>query len=113
MKEIQERAFAKLNLSLDVTARREDGFHELAMLMQTVSVGDELTLSLNDTGKVSASCSLHFIPTDERNLAVRAARVYLTAVGSSGACTSAWRRASRSAPAWAAAPPTRRRCCAG
>ncbi|MDO4974442.1 MAG: 4-(cytidine 5'-diphospho)-2-C-methyl-D-erythritol kinase [Eubacteriales bacterium] len=77
----QEKAYAKLNLSLDVTARREDGYHELAMLMQTVSVCDELTLSLNDTGAVSASCSLHFIPTDERNLAVRAAHAYLAAVG--------------------------------
>ena len=81
MREVKERAWAKLNLSLDVTARREDGFHELAMLMQTVSVCDELTLSLNDSQKVSASCSLHFIPTDERNLAVRAARCYLDAVG--------------------------------
>ncbi len=81
MREQQEKAYAKLNLSLDVTARREDGFHELAMLMQTVSVCDELTLSLNDTGAISASCSLHFIPTDERNLAVKAARCYLTAVG--------------------------------
>ena len=52
MREQQEKAYAKLNLSLDVTARREDGFHELAMLMQTVSVCDELTLSLNETGAV-------------------------------------------------------------
>ena len=81
MREIRENAYAKLNLSLDVTARREDGFHELAMLMQTVSVCDELTLGLNETGAVSASCSLHFIPTDERNLVVRAARCYLAAVG--------------------------------
>ena len=81
MTEIREKAYAKLNLSLDVTARREDGFHELAMLMQTVSVSDELTLSLNDSGRITASCSLHFIPTDERNLAVRAARCYLDAVG--------------------------------
>ena len=81
MKDVQEKAYAKLNLSLDVTARREDGFHELAMLMQTVSVCDELTLILNDSGRITASCSLHFIPTDERNLAVRAARCYLDAVG--------------------------------
>ncbi len=81
MREIQERAYAKLNLSLDVTARREDGFHELAMLMQTVSVCDVLTLRPNDEETVSASCSLHFIPTDERNLAVRAANAYRTAVG--------------------------------
>ena len=81
MTSIQEKAYAKLNLSLDVVARREDGFHELAMLMQTVSVCDDLSLSLDDTGIVKAACNLHFIPTDERNLAVRAARCYLEEIG--------------------------------
>ena len=81
MRDVQEKAYAKLNLSLDVTARRDDGFHELAMLMQTVSVCDELTLSLDETGALGASCNLPYIPTDERNLAVRAARAYLDAVG--------------------------------
>lgn len=84
MLEVQEKAYAKLNLSLDVTARREDGFHELAMLMQTVSVADELRLSRNDSGRITASCSLPYIPTDERNLAVRAARCYLEAIGEQG-----------------------------
>ena len=78
---VQEKAYAKLNLSLDVVARREDGFHELAMLMQTVSVCDDLTLELNDSGTVKAACNLHFIPIDERNLAVRAARCYLEEIG--------------------------------
>ena len=82
--ELQEKAYAKLNLSLDVVSRREDGFHELAMLMQTVSVCDELTIERSDSGCVRAVCSLHFIPTDERNLAVRAARCYLEAIGETG-----------------------------
>ncbi len=81
MTELQEKAYAKLNLSLDVTGRRDDGFHELIMLMQTVSLADTLSLSRSDTGAVTASCSLRFIPTDERNLAVRAARCYLEAIG--------------------------------
>ena len=84
MRETKVRAWAKLNLSLDVTGKRDDGYHELVMLMQTVSVGDELTLSLNDSGKLTASCSLRFIPTDDRNLAVRAARCYLAALGKQG-----------------------------
>ena len=81
MTSIHEKAYAKLNLSLDVVARREDGFHELTMLMQTVSVCDDLTLEKNDSGAVKAACNLHFIPTDERNLAVRAARCYLEEIG--------------------------------
>ncbi len=83
MKEILETAYAKLNLSLDVTARRPDGFHELVMLMQTVSVADELKLCLTGSGRIEATCSLHFIPTDERNLAVRAAKEYLAEIGES------------------------------
>ncbi len=81
--EIREKACAKLNISLDVTCRRDDGYHEMAMVMQTVSLCDELTLRRNDSGRISASCNLHFIPSDERNLAVRAARRYFEAVGES------------------------------
>lgn len=84
MRETRETAWAKLNLSLDVTGKRDDGYHELVMLMQTVSVGDELTLTRNDSGRLSAVCNLRFIPTDERNLAVRAAQTYLRAIGAEG-----------------------------
>lgn len=84
MKEIQEKAYAKLNISLDVTNRREDGYHDMVMVMQTVSLCDELLLRLNDSGKVTASSNLRFIPSDERNLAVRAALRYLEAVGETG-----------------------------
>lgn len=84
MREITEKAYAKLNLSLDVTGRREDGYHELVMLMQTVSLCDELRLRFREDGKVCASSNLRFIPGDERNLAVRAALRYLEAVGESG-----------------------------
>lgn len=83
MKEIREKAYAKLNISLDVTNRREDGYHDMVMVMQTVSLCDELQLRFNDSGKVTASSNLRFIPSDERNLAVRAALRYLEAVGES------------------------------
>lgn len=77
---IRENAYAKLNLSLDITGRREDGYHEMVMVMQTVSLCDELELRFGGEG-VRAHSNLHFIPSDERNLAVRAARRYLCAVG--------------------------------
>ena len=81
MKEIREKAYAKLNISLDVTNRREDGYHDMVMVMQTVSLCDELHLRLNESGKITAASNLRFIPSDERNLAVRAALRYLEAVG--------------------------------
>ena len=84
MRETTEKAYAKLNLSLDVNGRREDGYHELTMLMQTVSLCDTLTLRFREDGKVSAGSNLRFIPGDERNLAVRAALRFLEAVGDSG-----------------------------
>ena len=84
MEEIREKAYAKLNISLDVTERRTDGYHDMLMVMQTVSLCDELLLTPNDSGRLTASSNLRFIPNDERNLAVRAAKRYLEAVGESG-----------------------------
>ena len=43
--QIKEKAYAKINISLDVTGRREDGYHDMVMIMQTVSLCDELTIS--------------------------------------------------------------------
>ena len=80
MEQIEEKAYGKLNLSLDVTEKRPDGYHEMVMLMQTVSLCDELTLRFEGTG-VTARSNLRYVPNDERNLAVRAARRYLDAVG--------------------------------
>lgn len=74
-----EYAYAKLNLSLDVTGRREDGYHDMLMVMQTISVSDRIDLELTPEPGIQASCNFHYVPTDERNLAVRAAEVYLQA----------------------------------
>ena len=78
---IQEKAFAKLNISLDVTERRDDGYHDMVMVMQTVSLCDELSIRLNTGGRVTAKCNLPFIPGDERNLAVKAALCFYRALG--------------------------------
>ena len=81
MIEIREKAYAKLNISLDVMAKRPDGFHDMLMVMQTVSLWDELCITLNRQRRFTASSNLHFIPGDERNLAVKAAMRYLAAAG--------------------------------
>ena len=89
MKTIQEKAYAKLNISLDVGKCREDGFHEMTMVMQSISLADAVTVTLNDSGKVRARTSLPFIPGDERNLAVKAALCFLEAIGRQPECKSA------------------------
>lgn len=81
--QITENAYAKLNISLDVSRRREDGYHDMVMVMQTVSLCDTVCIELGgDT--LRASSGLPFIPGDERNLAVKAAKLYLEAVGEGG-----------------------------
>ena len=79
--EIREKAYAKLNISLDVGAKRPDGYHEMNMVMQTVSLCDELTVAQTGDGRIAARSNLRFIPSDERNLAVKAARVFFAAAG--------------------------------
>lgn len=83
MKKTTQKAYAKLNISLDVTDKRPDGFHNMVMVMQSISLADDITITLNDTGTVRARTSLYFIPNDERNLAVKAAVRYLKEIGDS------------------------------
>ena len=78
---ISEKAYAKLNISLDVSKPRPDGFHDMVMVMQTVSLCDDIEIELNESGSVLAKANLQYIPSDNRNLAVKAAKLYLNAVG--------------------------------
>lgn len=78
---MEQEAFAKINLSLDITGRREDGFHTLDTVMQSVSLSDRVRLELDDTGEIALTCSKPHIPCDARNTAFRAAQLFLDATG--------------------------------
>ncbi len=84
MDTIRTKAYAKLNLSLDVLARRRDGFHDLRMVMQSVALHDDVHIILNHSGAFSAQSDRRFLPCDEHNIAVRAAKLFLTETGHSG-----------------------------
>ena len=75
MNKITINAPAKINLYLDVLGRRADGYHEIESVMQTVSLCDVLEVSLTD-GHIILSASEDTVPTDERNLAHKAARLF-------------------------------------
>ena len=81
MTETKEKAFAKLNISLDVTEKRDDGYHNMVMVMQSVSLCDEISLRLDSSGRIRAQSNFRFIPSDERNLAVKAAARFLKELG--------------------------------
>lgn len=75
MGELKLKARAKINLGLDVLGKREDGYHELRMVMQTIGLCDELVLSRVETDGIFVSTNHPGLPTDERNLVYRAARM--------------------------------------
>lgn len=76
MTTLYEGAFAKLNLTLDVLGKREDGYHNIKSIMQTISIRDDVEIDVGTGGPWTLECSQEGIPTDERNLAWKAAKVY-------------------------------------
>ena len=81
MKALTEPAYAKINLSLDVLGRQESGYHDLKMVMQSVSLCDDVTLTLGETRGLTLSTNLGFLPVDEKNIAVMAARAFARHTG--------------------------------
>ncbi|MBC8061131.1 MAG: 4-(cytidine 5'-diphospho)-2-C-methyl-D-erythritol kinase [Clostridiaceae bacterium] len=69
------KAYAKINLSLDVVGKREDGYHLLKMIMQNIELYDLLNVKKIDSG-IIISCNKKFVPTDERNIAYKAAKLF-------------------------------------
>lgn len=64
---------AKINLYLEIIGDRPDGFHELAMVMQSITLADRIDLQLNDTDTIRVRCDNGDVPADNTNLAYRAA----------------------------------------
>ncbi len=66
-------SFAKINWRLQILGKRPDGYHELSTILQTISLNDSLHFQSSDDGGISLECDDDEIPTDDRNLVVRAA----------------------------------------
>ena len=81
MNQLTLSAPAKINLTLDILGARPDGYHEMEMVMQSVSLCDEVTLHLGFPGGVRAESGLRFLPNDKSNLAVAAALAFRRATG--------------------------------
>lgn len=76
MNSITMRAYAKINLGLDVLRKREDGYHEVKMIMQSVNLYDTLIIKKIKENKVQVRTNLPYLPTDQRNLVYRAANLF-------------------------------------
>ena len=70
---IKKKAYGKINLGLDVTGRREDGYHIVRMIMQNVDIYDTLTFEDNDTGEISLTAPGTDLPLGQDNLICKVA----------------------------------------
>ena len=77
MNKIKLRAMAKINLGLDVVKRREDGYHEVKMIMQTISLHDDLEIRKTKTPGIQVKTNLYYLPTNENNLVYKAAKLLM------------------------------------
>ncbi|MEG2867661.1 MAG: 4-(cytidine 5'-diphospho)-2-C-methyl-D-erythritol kinase [Terrisporobacter sp.] len=70
------KAYAKVNISLDIIEKRKsDGYHLLRMIMQNIDLYDDITIDKQKSG-ITIKCNKSYVPTDERNLAYKAAKLF-------------------------------------
>lgn len=74
-------AYAKLNLSLDITGKREDGFHTLDTVMQSISLCDRVTLTPTEEPGIRLRTNRSYLPADKKNTAFRAASLFFESCG--------------------------------
>jgi 4-diphosphocytidyl-2-C-methyl-D-erythritol kinase len=70
------KAYAKINISLDVVGKKEDGYHLLKMIMQSIDLYDLIQISKANEG-INITCDRQYVPTDERNIAYKAAKLFI------------------------------------
>ena len=81
IRHLELKAYGKINLGLDVVRRREDGYHEVRMIMQTVRVYDAIELNRTEEEGIRLSTNLYYLPDNENNLGYRAAKLLMDEFG--------------------------------
>ena len=77
MKELKLKAMAKINLGLDALRKREDGYHDLRMIMQSIYLYDRIFLKITKKPEIAVSTNLSYLPANENNLAYKAAKLLI------------------------------------
>ncbi len=81
IKHLGLKAYGKINLGLDVVRKREDGYHEVRMIMQTVRVYDKIDLVRSEQPGIRLETNLYYLPDNENNLGYRAAKLLMDEFG--------------------------------
>jgi 4-diphosphocytidyl-2-C-methyl-D-erythritol kinase len=76
-KHLSLKAYGKINLGLDVLRRREDGYHDVRMIMQTVGIFDRVDLIWKEEPGIQVETNLYYLPTNENNLVYKAAKLLM------------------------------------
>lgn len=71
------KALAKINLGLDVLGRRDNGYHDVRMVMQTIYLYDNVTMEKTEEAGIQLECNLFYLPVDETNIAYKAAKLLM------------------------------------
>lgn len=71
------KALAKINLGLDVLGRRDNGYHDVRMVMQTIYLYDNVTMEKTEEAGIQLECNLFYLPVDESNIAYKAAKLLM------------------------------------
>ena len=74
--EVKVKAYAKINLMLDIICTRPDGYHDLFMIMQSIGLYDTVTVTETNSKKITITCNIQDIPLDEKNIAYKAADAF-------------------------------------
>ena len=77
IKHLGLKAYGKINLGLDVLRKREDGYHDVRMIMQTVGIFDRIDLIRNQEPGIQVETNLYYLPTNENNLVYKAAKLLM------------------------------------
>ena len=75
------KALAKINLGLDVLGRRDNGYHDVRMVMQTIYLYDNVTLTRIEEPRIQVETNLSYLPVDENNIAYKAAKLLIDEFG--------------------------------
>ena len=77
MNQIRLKALAKINLGLDVLRRKEDGYHDVKMIMQTINLHDSIYMKKIEEKEIRIRTNLYYLPNNENNLAYKAAKILM------------------------------------
>ncbi len=81
IKHLGLKAYGKINLGLDVLRRKEDGYHEVRMIMQTVGIFDRVDIIWKEEPGIQVETNLYYLPTNENNLVYKAAKLLMDEFG--------------------------------